>query len=101
MSRHGEFKTPGGKLVVIDLELEGGRLSRVELSGDFFLEPPEALEAIVAALEGAPAASAEAELAARVRAALPEHAEMIGFDPEAVATAVTRAVVDGSPRELA
>ena len=43
---HGEYKVPGGKLVVADLEVRDGRLADVRISGDFFLEPPEALEAI-------------------------------------------------------
>jgi lipoate-protein ligase A len=50
---HGEYKTPSGKLVVVDFGVEGGRISNVVVSGDFFLEPPEALADIVRALEGA------------------------------------------------
>ena len=41
---HGEYKVPGGKLVVADVEVRDGRLADVRISGDFF--PPEALEAI-------------------------------------------------------
>ena len=44
---HGEFKVPGGKLVVVDLEVVDGRISDFRLAGDFFLEPDSALEAIV------------------------------------------------------
>jgi hypothetical protein len=40
---HGEYKTPSGKLVVVDFGVEDGSLSNVVVSGDFFLEPPEAL----------------------------------------------------------
>ena len=50
---HGEYKTPAGKLVVVDFGVEDDRLSNVVVSGDFFLEPPEALADIVRALEGA------------------------------------------------
>ena len=35
----GEYKVPGGKLVAVDVEEADGRLSRVAISGDFFLEP--------------------------------------------------------------
>jgi lipoate---protein ligase len=45
---HGEYKTPGGKLVAVDFEVWDGRLSGVKVSGDFFLEPPEALDRITA-----------------------------------------------------
>lgn len=101
MAAHGEYKTPGGKLVVVDLEVVDGRLSRVEVSGDFFLEPAEALEDIVAALEGAPASASQEELARRIDERLRPDAALIGFDAEAVAVTVRRAVDDGSPRERA
>lgn len=92
---HGERKTHGGKLAVVDLEVDGGRLVNVTVSGDFFLEPPETLEALTAALEGAPADADEAELARRLAAAVPEGAELIGVSPEAIAIAVRRALDAG------
>ena len=101
MALHGEYKTPGGKLVVVDLTVQNGHLSNVEVSGDFFLEPPEALDQIVAALEGASSQADEAELARLIQSGLPEGAELIGFDAESVAVAVRRAITDGSPRERA
>ncbi len=101
MALHGEYKTPGGKLVVVDLEVEGGRLRNVEVSGDFFLEPEGALDDIVAALEGASAEADESELASLMDQGLREDAALIGFDTRSVAVAVRRAVTDGSPRERA
>jgi lipoate-protein ligase A len=91
MPVHGEYKIPGGKLVVIDLEIAEGRLCNVELSGDFFLEPEEALSWMTAAIEGLPSASDEAAIAERVRAAA-VGAELLGITPEGVAVAVRRAV---------
>ena len=87
---HGEYKVPGGKLARADINVSGGRLTDVSINGDFFLDPPEALEVISASLEGVAAASDEAALAEKVRASVGEDVEMIGFDPEAVATAVKR-----------
>ncbi|MEW6635910.1 MAG: lipoate protein ligase C-terminal domain-containing protein [Actinomycetota bacterium] len=84
----GEHKTAGGKLVAVDFEVRNGRLADVTVSGDFFLEPPEALGEIAAALEGAPADAGDEALAARVREALGPGVEMVGFSPEAVARAV-------------
>ncbi len=55
---HGEYKVPGGKLVVVDLEVTDGLLRGVRVAGDFFLEPDEALLDINRALEGAPAGTA-------------------------------------------
>jgi lipoate-protein ligase A len=89
---HGEYKVPGGKLVVVDLAVEDGRIARFRLAGDFFLEPDEALEAIDRAVTGLPVESSAADIAGAVRAALPAEAVLLGFTPESVATTVRRAI---------
>ena len=88
----GEYKVPGGKLVAVDVEVEGGRISRAALSGDFFLEPDEALGSIDAALLGMPQAASVAQLTAVVESVLGEDVRMVGFSPDAVAVAVRRAL---------
>lgn len=90
---HGEYKVPGGKLVVVDLDVDAGRLRNVELSGDFFLFPEDALWRMTAALEGAPADMDQADLAGCVSQAA-MGAELIGITPEGVAVAVRRAVAE-------
>ncbi|GGS42449.1 biotin/lipoate A/B protein ligase family protein [Streptomyces griseoviridis] len=89
---HGEYKVPGGKLVVVDVEVEDGVLRRPRVAGDFFLEPDEALDALNRALEGAPADTDAAGLAARIDAALPPGTVMYGLSAEGVAVAVRRAL---------
>jgi lipoate-protein ligase A len=89
---HGEYKMPGGKLVVIDLEVQAGQLANVQLSGDFFLEPDSALLAINATLEGRPADMSQAALIDVISTALPAVAMMYGISPEAIAVAVQRAL---------
>jgi len=89
---HAEYKVPGGKLLVIDLETDGRQIIDARLSGDFFLEPPEALSDIDAALEGLSVGASEAEIAAAVTAALPPGTEMFGISAEAVAVVVRRAL---------
>ncbi|MEU6770806.1 biotin/lipoate A/B protein ligase family protein [Streptomyces sp. NPDC046759] len=89
---HGEYKAPGGKLVVVDVESEGGVLRHVRVAGDFFLEPDEALAAMNRALEGAPADTDAAGLAARIDRALPAGTVMYGLTPEGVGIAVRRAL---------
>jgi len=89
---HGEYKVPGGKLVVVDLEVADGRITDFRLSGDFFLEPDEALHAIDAAVDGLPADADAKVYTAAVAAALPPDASLLGFSPESVATAIRRAV---------
>ncbi|HKT56437.1 MAG TPA: biotin/lipoate A/B protein ligase family protein [Microbacterium sp.] len=90
---HGEYKVPGGKLVVVDFDVTGGAITDFHLAGDFFLEPDDALLDIDRAIEGMPETSDVASIAAAVRRALPEGAQLLGFTPEAVGTAVRRALI--------
>jgi lipoate-protein ligase A len=89
---HGEYKVPGGKLVVVDLEIVDGLITDFRLAGDFFLEPDSALFAIDAAVNGLPEDSAGAAISAAIEAALPADATLFGFSAEAVAVAVRRAL---------
>jgi lipoate-protein ligase A len=89
---HGEYKVPGGKLVVVDLEIADGRIADFRLAGDFFLEPDSALESINAAVNGLSEDADAATIAAAVRGALPEGATLLGFSAEAVAVAVRRSL---------
>lgn len=93
---HGEYKIPGGKLVVVDLDVSDGVLSEVRVAGDFFLEPDEALEAVNRALEGAPADTDAQGLAARIDAELPEGTVMYGLTSEGVGVAARRAVAQAT-----
>lgn len=92
---HGEYKVPGGKLVVADLTVMDNRLTNVCISGDFFLEPEAALDAINEVLCGLPANSSEATLTAAVEGALDADVQMYGVTPESVALVVRRAVDGG------
>lgn len=93
---HGEYKVPGGKLVVVDLDVEGGVITNFRLAGDFFLEPDSALDDINAAVNGLPANSDAPTIAAAVQKALPEDALLLGFSPEAVAVAIRRSLASAS-----
>jgi lipoate-protein ligase A len=87
---HGEYKTPGGKLVVADFDISDGAFRNVVVSGDFFLYPEEALDAITGAIEGLAIESGEGEIARLVERSVPEGTEMLGFSPEAIAIALRR-----------
>ena len=93
---HGEYKTPGGKLVVVDFEVVQDHLHNVEVSGDFFLYPEDSLVAITGALEGLPAGLDEAGIARAVHEAIPPGAEVLGTSPEGIAIAVRRALRDAA-----
>jgi lipoate---protein ligase len=92
---HGEYKTLGGKLVIADFKVRDDRIRDVSISGDFFLEPAEALDQINQAVEGMPVESSQEDLAMVILGALEPDVEMIGFSPEAVAIAVRRGI-DGA-----
>ncbi len=89
---HGEFKVPGGKLVVVDLEVAHGKIEQFRLAGDFFLEPDSALEAINGAVNGLAVEAEPATIVAAITAALPAGAILLGFSADAVATTIRRAL---------
>jgi len=89
---HGEYKVPGGKLVVVDLEVTDDRISSFRLAGDFFVEPDETIPAIEAAVNGMAAGSDAKALTAAITDALPPGAVLLGFSPEAIATTIRRAL---------
>ena len=93
---HGEYKVPGGKLVVVDFDVVDGVIRSPRVAGDFFLEPDEALADIDGALEGLPAASDAKQISAAITAALRPGAVMLGFSADAVAVAVRRALTDAT-----
>jgi lipoate---protein ligase len=93
---HGEYKVPGGKLVVVDLDVVDNTITDFRLAGDFFLEPDAALEAINAAVNGLPADSDAATYSAAVARALPEGSTLLGFTPDSVAVAIRRSLSKAS-----
>lgn len=91
-THHGEYKVIGGKMVVADLDTADGKISKISINGDFFLEPDEALEDINAALVGLDVNSPASVIRDAVTANLREDAVMFGFDAASVATVVRRAL---------
>ncbi|MGC4192499.1 MAG: biotin--protein ligase [Thermomicrobiales bacterium] len=95
---HGEYKTPGGKLVIVDFAVDDRRLRNVMVSGDFFLYPDEALASIAGALEGLDSTLSQDDYAERVRLQLGPDVSLIGTSPEGIAIAIRRAL-DGFTRD--
>ncbi|MDU6679823.1 biotin/lipoate A/B protein ligase family protein [Actinomyces sp.] len=89
---HGEYKVPGGKLVVVDLDAADGALANVRISGDFFLEPDEALFRMTAALEGLAEHSNANEITAALDAVVLPTDTLFGLTTRGVAIAVRRAL---------
>jgi len=92
MSMHGEYKVPGGKLVVVDFEVVDGVISEFQLSGDFFLEPDEALADIDRAVNGLSPNSTIEDFGRAIRDELPSEVHLLGFTPESVGVAIRRAI---------
>jgi len=97
---HGEYKTPGGKLVIVDFDVIDGRLRNVVISGDFFLYPEEELATLTNALEGVDADLDDESFAERIRMDLHPDTELLGTSPEAIAAAVRRALVAGGRTQV-
>ena len=89
---HAEYKVPGGKLVVVDLEVDHQTISGCRVAGDFFLEPDDALQLINDAVVGLSATTSAEAIADAVRRTLPADVVMMGFSPEAIGTVVRRAL---------
>jgi lipoate-protein ligase A len=97
----GEYKVPGGKLVAADVRDVEEHLADVRVSGDFFLDPDEALDVINDSLTGLSSHARVSELAAaideglaraRTDGTLSGPVTMAGFDSRAIAVAVRRAL---------
>lgn len=84
-------KIPGGKLVRVKVQA-GEVIESVQISGDFFLHPEEALPNIERALLGLSRDSATSDFAAAIhRALMKEKAAFIGVTPEDIAATLQEA----------
>lgn len=97
-SHHYEYKVPGGKLIVADIDTADGVITAAKISGDFFIEPEEAYFAIGEALIGASTSDDTESLVNRLSASLAdfEGLALHGFSLEDVAFIVRRAVTDAT-----
>jgi lipoate---protein ligase len=91
---HGEYKTPGGKLVIVDFAVRDGQLAEMEVTGDFFLYPDDALGTITHALNGLPTSLPADEIAAHIQHVVGSDVTFLGFSPEAIGIAIQRAMSD-------
>ena len=88
-----EEKISGGKLVCVEVWAEGGTVSVVKITGDFFLHPEEEISGMEAALVGIPLSMPEADVARLLSGFLKAaNATLIGAAPEDIARIFRRAV---------
>ena len=86
------YKSPGGKLIKVRVWLiEGGQnISRIRITGDFFLHPEESIEDLEACLVGASLEGGQIE--ERVAGFLQGDVELIGAGPEDFSAAIEKAI---------
>ncbi|HII09611.1 MAG: biotin--protein ligase [Candidatus Micrarchaeaceae archaeon] len=86
------YKVPGGKLLIVRAVWDG-RITKLELLGDFFVHPEEALNRIEVLLIGTKPDAEEAELAGTIKQFVDRNdVVLVGLSPEAIAKGVLMAV---------
>lgn len=89
---NGKYKEPGGKLVVVDVEVGGDVVTDIRVSGDFFAEPEDVIFRIQDALRGMDAQASAADVATRVEDALEPDDVLFGVTPHGIGVAFRRAI---------
>jgi formylmethanofuran dehydrogenase subunit E len=87
--KNASHKVPDGKMVKVQIEEDEGKVAGVEIRGDFFIEPPEKLEALEKSIEGLEIDSEAEEIEKAVEEV---EAKLIGFSSADVATVFRKAV---------
>ncbi len=83
-----DYKVPGGKMVRIQMELNGDRITNIRITGDFFLHPEEAIFELERALVGKRVR--EGEIGSVVEKALSK-CQMVGISPMDLRSAIMKA----------
>lgn len=100
MATHFELKVPGGKLIVVDLQIDAQHtVTAAQVSGDFFLEPEEAFEILAPTIVGTKNTDSTTDIAGRLDSALARINHPValhGFNTHDLATAVKRAISGGT-----
>ncbi len=95
MEGSAKQKVPGGKLLSIKVKY-GKKVEKIEILGDFFLYPEEALSEIEKSLTGIDTNLAENEITIMVQSVVDkEGAELVGITPEAIASTLRSAIKNG------
>jgi len=98
----GECKTPGGKLIAVDLDVQNEFIHAVRISGDFFIHPEteakQTLHRLTTALVGQSSKLSIQQYKSKLDEVLPWDVELLGTSTQALAVAVCRAL--GQSAEL-
>ena len=84
--RRAQRKVPGGKLVRIEADCDGGHFSKVLITGDFFVHPEEALGQIEKDIEESALNGNEEELERLIESIIQSNdARLVGFGAKDIA----------------
>lgn len=89
MNSKASRKVPDGKLVEIKVETRDRQVHEVEITGDFFLEPPEKLSELEEKMTDVDIDTSKEEIKENLNQI---DADMIGFSPEDIAKVFQKAV---------
>lgn len=86
-------KIPGGKLVGVEAWVDEGCVSRVKLTGDFFLHPEESVGVLEKAIAGTSVHFDSGALEKQLSSIVEEHGlVLIGVSPGAIAAVLKKAL---------
>ncbi len=88
--RHEE-KIPGGKMLAVEADVSGGKITKVKITGDFFLHPEDAILRLEESLSGISSGASEDEVESIAEKAL-EGADLIGASARDIARILKKAV---------
>jgi lipoate-protein ligase A len=93
-------KVAGGKLVRLELEHDGARITRAKITGDFFMHPEDGVEKLEAALIGSSiSAVGKPELSRKLSDAVRSNSlELVGFSAETIAKLAQAAIAGGEAK---
>ncbi|MDE1767778.1 MAG: biotin--protein ligase [Candidatus Micrarchaeota archaeon] len=92
MNGTSRFKVPGGKLVIVKLSYSD-KIETLQILGDFFVYPEEALPEIENLLIGSQINAAKQDISKQINDyASRKNIEMVGITPDAIAQAVIMAI---------
>ncbi len=86
------MKVPGGKMVTVKLDCDS-TITKIEITGDFFMYPEETLKEIEKALIGVSTNESEQNISWIIfETSKRNRATMIGVTPEAIASLIKKAI---------
>ena len=85
MEQQIDYKVRGGKLLRIEVAIEKGIITKLKLTGDFFIHPEEGITLIEQALQGVQKEEVEQELKRIIAAS---GMQLVGFTPHDLADAL-------------